>query len=231
MKKEKTGGAKLTPYMNKVHLVGRLASLLCIFVFGGVGIAVCTYFDLDVSFGQFLSVWGYIFAILFMSSIMEFVGSLPVLGAGATYISFITGNVSTMKLPAVTAAMTKIGMNVEQGSDEYEVLTTICTCVSSLLVIVAITIVICFTDVFSPVLEWGPIQPAFTYIMPAICGLLLAGPLFQTPAIIIPTVIGGVAATLLSGGNTMIVMLVCVAVALIMFFIVGRNMKAPEATK
>ena len=229
MKKEKTGGAKLTPYMNKVHLVGRLASLLCILVFGGVGIAVCTYFDLDVSFGQFLSVWGYIFVILFMSSIMEFVGSLPVLGAGATYVSFITGNVSTMKLPAVTAAMAKIGMKVEQGSDEYEVLTTICTCVSSLLVIVAITIVICFTDVFSPVLEWGPIQPAFTYIMPAICGLLLAGPLFQNPVIIIPTVIGGVAATLLSGGNTMVVMLACVAVALVMFFIVGRNVKTPEA--
>ena len=224
MGKDKKNAVKLSPYMKKVHLLGRLSSLLCILVFGGVGVAVCLYYDLNVSFGSFLSVWGYIFVILLLSSIMEFMGSLPVLGSGATYLSFITGNVSTMKLPAVTAAMNKIGADVEQGTDEYEVLTTICTCVSSLLVIAAITVVICFTDVFSPVLEWGPIQPAFTYIMPAISGLLLAGPLFQNPTIIIPTVIGGVAAMLLSGGNTMVVMFVCVAVALVMFFIKSRNM-------
>ena len=226
MKKEKVA---LSPYMRKVHLLGRLSSLLCILVFGGVGIAVCSYFNLNVSFGAFFSVFSYIFVILLISSIMEFMGSLPVLGSGATYLSFITGNVSTMKLPAVTAAMAKVGKNAEPGSDEYEVLTTICTCVSSLMVIVSITIVVCFTDVFRPILEWGPIQPAFTYIMPAICGLLIAGPLFQNPTIVLPTLIVGVVATLLSSGNTMVVMIACLAAALILFFVMGKKAKLPNA--
>lgn len=225
MNKGKKGAALLTPYMKKVHLVGRLSSLICILVFGGVGVAVCWYFDLNISFSSFVSVWSYIFVILLLSNIMEFVGSLPVLGSGATYVSFITGNVSTMKLPAVTAAMAKIDKKVQQGTDEYEVLTTICTCVSSLMVIVAITIVICFTDVFRPILEWEPIQPAFTYIMPALCGLLVAGPLFKNPALIIPIVAAAVAATLVSGGNTMVVMFTCIAMALIMFFILGQKLK------
>jgi len=231
MKNKNAAKSNLTPFMRKVHLMGRLSSLLCILVFGCVGVVSCAIFNIEVPMGTFLSVLGYIFAILLINTIIEFMGTLPVLGSGATYISFITGNVSTMKLPAVTAAMSKIDKGVEKNTDEYEVLTIICTCVSSLLVIVSITVIICFTDLFRPILEWGPIQPAFTHIMPAICGLLLAGPLFKNPTLILPILAAGVVTYAVSGSNSMITIIVCVIVSLAMFFIKGRKLKDTETTE
>ena len=217
---------QLSPFMNRVHFMGRLASILSILVFGGVGVAICTYFHIFPSFQKFISSWVFVFILLLVSGIMEFAVSLPILGSGATYISFITGNVSNMKLPSITAAMSAAG--VKQGTEEHEVLSIISSVVGSLLVIVAITLVVAFSDFFAPVLEWEPIQPAFNYIMPAICGLMIAGPLVQNPKLVLPVLAAGTVAVLVTNNSTMVVMVVCIVVAMILYFIYGRKMK-PQA--
>ena len=223
-KKEKV---QLSPFMNKVHFMGRLASILSILIFGGVAVAICAYFDIFPTFQKFISSWVFVFILLLVSGIMEFTVSLPILGAGATYISFITGNVSNMKMPSITAAMA--ASDVKQGTEEHEVLSIISSVVSSLLVIAAITIVVMFSGFFAPILEWEPIQPAFNYIMPAICGLLIAGPLMQSPKMVLPVLLAGTVAVLVTNNSTMVVMVVCVIAAMALYFIYGRKLKQPAA--
>lgn len=223
-KKEKV---QLSPFMERVHFLGRLESVLAILIFGGVGLAICAYFDIFPSVQQFFSSWVFVFILILVSGIMEFTASLPILGSGATYIGFITGNVSNMKMPSVTAAISATG--VKQGTEEHEVLSIISCAVSSLLVIAAITIVVLFSDFFAPALEWEPIQPAFNYIMPAICGLLIAGPLMQSPKMVLPVLAAGTAAVLLTHNSTMVVLAVCVITAMALYFLYSRKLKAPAA--
>ena len=62
--------------------------------------------------------------------IVEIFTYVPMLGAGGTYLSFITGNISNLKLPCAIDAMERA--NVKASSEEGEVISTIaiqCHCI------------------------------------------------------------------------------------------------------
>ena len=91
----------------------------------------------------------------------------PLLGTGGQYISFITGNVSNLKLPCAINAQSITG--VKEGSEEQEIVTTISIAVSSIVttVIVAICLIpiILLQDKIVAILS--PLSP---YVIPAIFG-------------------------------------------------------------
>ncbi len=213
---------QLSPFMNKIHTVGRISSALAGLSFVLVGVAACIRFGIFPSFGQFLGAIIPIFVFMIPASGVEFLSYLPLLGAGACYISFITGNISNMKIPSLTAALQSI--EVEQGSEKFEVLSILASAVASLEVIVLVTLLTLFTGALTPVLEWAPIQPAFTYIMPAIFGLLIAGPLLSFAKATIPALIMGILGAVFIG-DQVVVMLMCIGTALLVCFFEIRKRK------
>ena len=100
--------------------------------------------------------------------IVEIFTYVPMLGAGGTYLSFVTGNISNLKLPCAIDAMERAG--VKANSEEGEVISTISIAVSSIVTTLIIIIgVVCIVPL-TPVLEAPILVPAFDMILPALFG-------------------------------------------------------------
>ncbi len=100
--------------------------------------------------------------------IVEIFTYVPMLGAGGTYLSFITGNISNLKLPCAIDAMERA--KVKASSEEGEVISTIAIAVSSIVTTLIIIIgVVCIVPL-TPLLESPVLKPAFDMILPALFG-------------------------------------------------------------
>ena len=100
--------------------------------------------------------------------VIETITYVPMLGAGGSYLSFVTGNISNLKLPCALNALEQ--NQVSASSEEGEVISTIAIAVSSIVTTVIIIVgVICIVPL-SPVLQAPVLQPAFEQILPALFG-------------------------------------------------------------
>jgi len=99
---------------------------------------------------------------------IETVTFTPMLGAGGSYLSFVTGNISNLKLPCALNALEQ--NNVDIKTEEGEIVSTIAIAVSSIVTTIIIIIgVICIAPL-TPVLEAEVLKPAFAQILPALFG-------------------------------------------------------------
>ena len=93
---------------------------------------------------------------------IETVTYVPMLGAGGSYLSFVTGNISNLKLPCALNALDQ--NNVDIKTEEGEIVSTIAIAVSSIVTTIIIIIgVVCIVPLFIPnylsLLHSSPRQP------------------------------------------------------------------------
>lgn len=100
--------------------------------------------------------------------IVEVFTYVPMLGAGGTYLSFVTGNISNLKLPCAIDAMERA--NVKPSSEEGEVISTISIAISSIVTTIIILIGVILIIPLTPILESPVLEPAFAMILPALFG-------------------------------------------------------------
>ncbi len=100
--------------------------------------------------------------------IVEIFTYVPMLGAGGTYLSFITGNISNLKLPCAIDAMERAGYKA--SSEEGEIISTIAIAVSSIVTTLIILVGVIAIVPLTPVLESPVLEPAFNMILPALFG-------------------------------------------------------------
>lgn len=100
--------------------------------------------------------------------IIEIFTYVPMLGAGGTYLSFITGNISNLKLPCAIDAMERA--KVSPSSEEGEVISTISIAISSIVTTAIIIVGVILIVPLTPVLESPILEPAFDMILPALFG-------------------------------------------------------------
>jgi len=99
---------------------------------------------------------------------IETVTYVPMLGAGGSYLSFVTGNISNLKLPCALNALEQ--NEVSANSEEGEVISTIAIATSSIVTTLIIIVgVICIVPL-TPILSAPVLQPAFAQILPALFG-------------------------------------------------------------
>ena len=100
--------------------------------------------------------------------IIETFTFVPMLGAGGSYLSFVTGNISNLKLPCALNALEQ--NEVSASSEEGEIISTIAIAVSSIVTTVIILLgVICIVPL-TPILEAPVLEPAFAQMLPALFG-------------------------------------------------------------
>ena len=100
--------------------------------------------------------------------IIETVTFVPMLGAGGSYLSFVTGNISNLKLPCAINALEQ--NEVSASSEEGEVISTIAIATSSIVTTIIIIIgVVCIVPL-TPILEAPILEPAFAQMLPALFG-------------------------------------------------------------
>ena len=100
--------------------------------------------------------------------IIETISFVPMLGAGGSYLSFVTGNITNLKLPCAINALEQ--NEVSASSEEGEIISTIAIAVSSIVTTVIIIIgVVCIVPL-TPILEAPILKPAFAQMLPALFG-------------------------------------------------------------
>ena len=100
--------------------------------------------------------------------IIETITFVPMLGAGGSYLSFVTGNISNLKLPCAINALEQ--NEVSANSEEGEIISTVAIATSSIVTTVIIIIgVVCIVPL-TPVLEAPVLEPAFAQMLPALFG-------------------------------------------------------------
>ena len=100
--------------------------------------------------------------------LIEFFTYIPMLGIGGSYLSFVTGNISNLKLPCALNAMEQNG--VTANSEEGEVISTIAIATSSIVTTLIIILGVVAIVPLTPVLQAPVLQPAFEQILPALFG-------------------------------------------------------------
>ena len=99
---------------------------------------------------------------------IETVTFVPMLGAGGSYLSFVTGNLSNLKLPCALNALEQNG--VSANSEEGEIISTIAIATSSIVTTIIIIIGVVLIVPLTPVLEAPILVPAFEQMLPALFG-------------------------------------------------------------
>ena len=100
--------------------------------------------------------------------LIEFFTYIPMLGIGGSYLGFVTGNISNLKLPCALNAMEQNG--VTANSEEGEVISTIAIATSSIVTTLIIILGVIAIVPLAPILQAPVLQPAFEQILPALFG-------------------------------------------------------------
>ena len=155
-------------YMDSVHRDGRIWSFSIMALMLLYPVAVMLIFD-AVPDGKGLVMGLIATAPMYWAvGIVETFTFIPMLGAGGSYISFITGNISNLKLPCALSAMEQMG--VKANSEEGEVISTIAIAVSSIVTTLIIILGVILIVPLTPVLNAPVLEPAFAQILPALFG-------------------------------------------------------------
>ena len=101
-------------------------------------------------------------------AVVETITYTPMLGAGGAFLSFVTGNISNLKLPCALNALEQA--DVKASSDEGEVVSTIAIAVSSIVTTVIIILGVILIKPITPVLNAPVLAPAFAQMVPALFG-------------------------------------------------------------
>lgn len=154
--------------MESVHHSGRVWGIIVALVLLAFPLVLSLVFqtlpDFDVLLKGIIATAPMYWAV----GIVEIFTYVPMLGAGGTYLSFVTGNISNLKLPCAIDAMERAG--VKASDEEGEVISTIAIAVSSIVTTAIIIIgVVCIVPL-TPVLESPVLVPAFDMILPALFG-------------------------------------------------------------
>lgn len=159
---------KPATYMDSVHRDGKLWGLTVAALIILVPVILCFVFS---AMPDWQALGKGLIATLPMYwavGLIEIFTYVPMLGAGGTYLSFVTGNISNLKLPCAVDAMERAG--AKPGTEEAEVISTISIAVSSIVTTVIIILGVIFIVPLQPILENPVLKPAFEMILPALFG-------------------------------------------------------------
>ena len=175
-------------FNNGLHRIGRITMLLGILVLMAVPFVVAGIYGASINVRGFWAGFAKVAIIYIPVSIVEFLVYGPMLGAGGSYISFITGNVTNMKIPCAMNARDIAGTQV--GTPEHEIISTISTATSAIVTTLVIVVGVILLIPLQPVLQSEVLAPAFDYVVPALFGALGLNYFTKSPQIaVIPVVL------------------------------------------
>lgn len=163
MKKELT-------YLESVHRDGRIWGYTLFVLILGFPLILCLVFSAVPQWGPMFRAMLSVLPMYWAVGIIEILTYIPMLGAGGSYLSFVTGNISNLKLPCALDAMEKA--NVKANSEEGEIISTIAIAVSSIVTTLIIIMGVIFIQIsnLGVLLESEVLKPAFDQLLPALFG-------------------------------------------------------------
>ena len=157
-------------YSARTHVIGRICDSITLLLLVGAPFVIGIYLgampSLSSAARAFLAV-GLVWAA---SGVVEYLVYTPMLGAGGSYLAFITGNLINLKIPC--AVMSRDIAETKTGTPENEIISTISIATSSLVTVLVIAAGVALLIPLQPVLSSPVLQPAFEQVVPALFGAM-----------------------------------------------------------
>lgn len=112
--------------------------------------------------------------------VVEPISYFTTLGMSGTYMSFLSGNISNMRVPC--AMIAQEAANVKPGSDEGSLISTIGVAVSVVVNALILTVAIIFGSALISMLP-ASVTSAFNYLLPALFASMAATAIISSPRI------------------------------------------------
>ena len=163
MKKERT-------YLEQVHRDGRIWNLTMAGIFFLFPVVLCIIFGAIPNWSGLFHGLIATLPMYWAVGIIEVITYVPMLGAGGSYLSFVTGNISNLKLPCALEVLENTGY--KSSTEEGEIISTISIAVSSIVTTVIIILGVILLVPLEPLLANPVLEPAFEQLLPALFGAL-----------------------------------------------------------
>lgn len=157
-------------FNNGLHRLGKITMVLTIALLMAVPFVFAAISDTHIDANGFWSGFAKVAIVYIPVSLVEFLIYAPMLGAGGSYLSFVTGNVTNMKIPCAMNARDIAGTEV--GTPENEIISTISVATSAIVTTLVIVAGVVLLIPLQPVLQNPTLEPAFAYVVPALFGAL-----------------------------------------------------------
>lgn len=157
-------------YNKQLHIIGRVLLSIIVVILVAVPFLFGMVLGAMPSFKGFLVGFVHVAPIYIPVAIAEFLVYVPMLGVGGTYITFITGNITNLKIPCIMNARDIAGTT--PGTMEDEIVSTMSSAVSGLVTIAVIFIGVLLIVPLTPLLQSATLKPAFDTVIPALFGAL-----------------------------------------------------------
>lgn len=184
MKKSDFFGVAATreEHNNQMHNLGRIFTWIALGFICALPIVYCISAGVTPNWSQ-LGICVPFMAGYWAIGLIEALSYAPLLGTGGQYLSFITGNISNLKLPCSLNSQTIA--KTKQGSEEQEIVSTISIAVGSIVTTIIIIIGLIPLAIFQNEIV-NVLKPVSPYVIPAIFGgltMVLMAKYFKIAAI------------------------------------------------
>ena len=159
---------KQLSYPDSVHRDGRIWNLSVMVLLLLFPIIVSIVFDAPPDWNALVLGLIATAPMYWAVGIIETFTFVPMLGAGGSYLSFVTGNISNLKLPCAINALEQNDVNAT--SEEGELISTIAIATSSIVTTLIIVLGVILIVPLTPILEAPVLEPAFAQMLPALFG-------------------------------------------------------------
>ena len=155
-------------YIDSVHRDGRIWNLSMVGILLLFPVAVSILFRAPIDWRGFMLGMLSTAPMYWAVGIIETFTYVPMLGAGGSYLAFVTGNITNLKAPAAMNALELMGADVK--TEEGEIISTVAIAVSSIVTTLIIVLGVVLIVPLTPVLNSPALAPAFDQILPALFG-------------------------------------------------------------
>ncbi len=200
-------------YERMNHLIGKV-TLICGFLLTFLPLLI-----LRVQFGagpQWKALAQAVFSISVIMapvSIVEVLTFTAMLGSGAMYMSYLTGNITNLKIPSAAMALDLCG--VSPVSEEGEILSTIAIAGSVMVSEIILVAGVLLVSPLSRQLQNPLIAPAFEHILPALFGAIGTFYLLKEWKVAVAPLLAAIGISLAGDFPTALTIPLCVGISVV----------------
>jgi len=155
-------------YDDMSHFYGKIWIWTAFVILMCVPISICVYYNAWPGLTPVFKGLIGVAPIYWTVGAIEVITYTPMLGTCGSYLGFVTGNLTNLKVPSAINAMENA--KVKSGTEEGEIVSTIAIATSSIVTTIVIAVGVLLIAQLTPILNSQALKPAFENILPALFG-------------------------------------------------------------
>ncbi len=159
---------KQKSYDELTHFYGKIWIWTAAILFLSIPVAIGIYYDAWPGLTPVLKGLLGVAPIFWTVGTIEVITFTPMLGTGGSYLAFVTGNLTNLKVPSALSAMENA--KVKSGTEEGEIISTIAVATSSIVTTIIIAVGVLLLSQLAPIINSPVLKPAFENILPSLFG-------------------------------------------------------------